>query len=355
MKPRNIDRPDVLRRRLTRGGLSIPVVLATLGSRPVLGAAPYNCTISGQMSGNTSSHGEPVPCRIGASASEVEQEAIANPSLGEIPFGSLTAGGLSVVPVFNVVEPTDPNAGGVACAQPEGSGSTVVGGTPTGSGLPVEPTAPRSPKAPKLPRAPRDPRTTSDSRTISDSGWSEAMWTPVVLEKRAPRENKPARDRGGSAGAAASTGNIPPAISTAPTVTSPASPCVEPGAATPTTVGGLPPTLAQPTPSKPGPREKAPRKTVIATTTVDRTSGTITRPATVREVLESRDGGLVPLGRAMIASFFNATQLAPDYPLTPKQVIEMFNAVYDGGTYQVNATTYWNRDQVQAYFESLFR
>ena len=51
------------RRRLTRGGLAAPVVLGTLLSRPVLGAAPYNCTISGQLSGNVSSHGTPINCK----------------------------------------------------------------------------------------------------------------------------------------------------------------------------------------------------------------------------------------------------------------------------------------------------
>ena len=56
------------RRRLTKGGLAAPIVLGTLLSRPVLGAAPYNCTISGQLSGNTSSHGAPVECgTLGAS------------------------------------------------------------------------------------------------------------------------------------------------------------------------------------------------------------------------------------------------------------------------------------------------
>lgn len=53
---------DEQRRRLSKGGLAAPIVLGTLLSRPVLGAAPYNCTISGQLSGNTSSHGKPVPC-----------------------------------------------------------------------------------------------------------------------------------------------------------------------------------------------------------------------------------------------------------------------------------------------------
>lgn len=50
--------PDALRRKLTKGGLAAPVVLATLASKPVLGAVPWNCTISGQISGNVSGHGE---------------------------------------------------------------------------------------------------------------------------------------------------------------------------------------------------------------------------------------------------------------------------------------------------------
>jgi hypothetical protein len=47
---------DEQRRRLTKAGLVAPVVIGTLLSRPVLGAAPHNCTLSGQMSGNVSSH-----------------------------------------------------------------------------------------------------------------------------------------------------------------------------------------------------------------------------------------------------------------------------------------------------------
>jgi len=58
---------DEQRRRLSKGGLAAPIVLGTLLSRPVLGAAPYNCTISGKLSGNTSSHGQPVSCAIGKS------------------------------------------------------------------------------------------------------------------------------------------------------------------------------------------------------------------------------------------------------------------------------------------------
>lgn len=48
--------PDALRRSLTKTGLLAPVVLATLASKPVLGAVPWKCTISGQLSGNVSGH-----------------------------------------------------------------------------------------------------------------------------------------------------------------------------------------------------------------------------------------------------------------------------------------------------------
>lgn len=46
------------RRRFTRAGLSAPIVLGTLASKPVLGQVPYNCTISGQISGNLSRPGD---------------------------------------------------------------------------------------------------------------------------------------------------------------------------------------------------------------------------------------------------------------------------------------------------------
>ncbi len=57
------------RRRLAKGGLAAPIVLGTLLSRPVLGAAPHNCTISGQMSGNVSTHVQGVCSTLGRSPS----------------------------------------------------------------------------------------------------------------------------------------------------------------------------------------------------------------------------------------------------------------------------------------------
>jgi len=63
-------RPQVneQRRRLTKGSLVTPVVIGTLLSRPVLGAAPHNCTISGQLSGNVSTHQQGVCSSLGLNA-----------------------------------------------------------------------------------------------------------------------------------------------------------------------------------------------------------------------------------------------------------------------------------------------
>ena len=53
---------DVTRRRLSQASIVAPVVLATLTSKSALGAVPYNCTVSGKLSGNTSTHRDPVNC-----------------------------------------------------------------------------------------------------------------------------------------------------------------------------------------------------------------------------------------------------------------------------------------------------
>ncbi len=48
---------DLNRRRLTKASLATPAVLGFLTSRTVLGQdVPWNCTISGQVSGNVSTH-----------------------------------------------------------------------------------------------------------------------------------------------------------------------------------------------------------------------------------------------------------------------------------------------------------
>lgn len=50
------------RRRFTKTGLGAGTVIATLVSKPVLGAQ-YYCTVSGMQSGNTSMHGPAVTCQ----------------------------------------------------------------------------------------------------------------------------------------------------------------------------------------------------------------------------------------------------------------------------------------------------
>jgi hypothetical protein len=62
-----LERIHASRRRFTRAGLSSSVVLGSLVSKPVLGAAPYHCTVSGQASGTLSRQGELGACRIGDS------------------------------------------------------------------------------------------------------------------------------------------------------------------------------------------------------------------------------------------------------------------------------------------------
>jgi hypothetical protein len=59
---------DANRRRLTKAGLAAPAVLGTLASKQVLGA-PYYCTVSGQVSGNTSAHGPDNGCSISGALS----------------------------------------------------------------------------------------------------------------------------------------------------------------------------------------------------------------------------------------------------------------------------------------------
>lgn len=60
------------------------------------------------------------------------------------------------------------------------------------------------------------------------------------------------------------------------------------------------------------------------------------------------------LGRAAVASYLNAYHML-NYPLTQMRVVAMFNAVYNGGSYQVSATVFWNAADVMRYFESLYQ
>lgn len=53
---------DESRRKFNKSGLAGAAVMLTLASKPVLGNPIYNCTVSGNVSGNVSSHGKPQPC-----------------------------------------------------------------------------------------------------------------------------------------------------------------------------------------------------------------------------------------------------------------------------------------------------
>jgi hypothetical protein len=57
---------DQRRRRFAKAGIGASVVLGSLLSRPVLGQAPHNCTISGQISGNVSTHDQGVCSTLGS-------------------------------------------------------------------------------------------------------------------------------------------------------------------------------------------------------------------------------------------------------------------------------------------------
>jgi len=55
-----------------------------------------------------------------------------------------------------------------------------------------------------------------------------------------------------------------------------------------------------------------------------------------------------------VASLLNAAHFGTDYPLTCKQVIDMFNAVCQGGAYPINDSVLWYAGDVKNYFESLY-
>ena len=335
MQNRKVDhaeRPDPLRRRLAKGGLAIPVVLSTLGSRPVFGEVAYNCTISGQMSGNTSAHGPPVVCAIGNSPNTY----LANGgSELDIAFNSLSSGGSTLVNAIESVVPTaDPatgtttdtatdTAGGVPCNAPTDTVSAPEV---------VPPTNPKQKKGKKLKDArgalwkdsikkPKvKPKAWTDPKSISQSS---ALFTPVVWDGgHRERDKRKGRNQ-----------DVP--------ATSPAAPEIN---IQPRDACGV----------QQGTTPSATEPTVVVDARDRRVRGR-RAPATLRQVLKSNDGGIMPLARATIASYLNAKRFAPNYPLTPKQVIDMFNAVYTGGTYRVNDSTFWTANDVQAYFETLYR
>ncbi|OYY95224.1 MAG: hypothetical protein B7Y41_01570 [Hydrogenophilales bacterium 28-61-23] len=208
---------DEQRRRLTKGGLAAPIVIGALLSRPVLGAAPHNCTISGQISGNVSTHGTPVDCKtLGRSPGYWKTH---NPWPNPTVYGSPAAGTC----VTNATVGTRFNGFQI-------NGATFLAAFRCKKGVVLDP---------------------------QSTDWSTTTTKATMLQ-------------------VLNTG------------------------------GGL------------------------------------------------NDTAIFALGRATVASLLNSLFYAPNYPLKPEQVIAMFNAVYLGGKYQVNPTTFWDRDQVKIYFESLY-
>ena len=77
--------------------------------------------------------------------------------------------------------------------------------------------------------------------------------------------------------------------------------------------------------------------------------------ATMLQVLNSSTDDM-ELGRQAVVSLLNAHQnqfKAPPYPLSPAEVIDIFNQVWRNGQYKVNSTATWNRGQVIAYLKGL--
>ena len=110
---------DSSRRRFARIGLSGSVVLGSLVSKPVLGAVPYHCTVSGQVSGNLSRPGLAAACVLGSS------------TLTWINAASWT-------PLVKGTPPSDKCSftGNVSSSVPRVRG-TNFNGYPTGSGVPA--------------------------------------------------------------------------------------------------------------------------------------------------------------------------------------------------------------------------
>ena len=83
-------------------------------------------------------------------------------------------------------------------------------------------------------------------------------------------------------------------------------------------------------------------------------TGTTLQPATMLQILSSASTNAnMVFGRETIVAILNSMRPATTYPITTAQVVAMFNAVYNGGVYQVNSTTQWNQAAVLAYFQSL--
>lgn len=89
-------RVSASRRQFAKAGAAAPVVLGSLLSKPALATQPYNCTISGQMSGNTSPRPGKVDCKTLGKSPGYWKNASLWPSgtlKGNFPDGSGSFGG----------------------------------------------------------------------------------------------------------------------------------------------------------------------------------------------------------------------------------------------------------------------
>lgn len=214
-------RVSASRRQFAKAGAAAPVVLGSLLSKPALAAQPYNCTISGQLSGNTSPHAGAAICKTLGSTPDVWKATTAWPT------GTL-AGNL-------------PNNG---CNFPSGTvKGTAFGGFSSGG------------------------FTLLDAFHYGSGGGTCNVY---------------------------GIGDLPFAGATA----------------------------------------NASMLQVLNTTS--------TAP-------------LFVLGRATVATILNALSKPTDYPISAAQAVKMFNAVAQGGQYQVNATVFWDATKVLAYFQSLYQ
>jgi hypothetical protein len=87
------------RRHFARGGLTGSVLLSSLASKPVLGAASVGCTVSGQMSGNLSREALTFSCDVGMGRDEwLLAQSWPNPFLkGTLPDGTCAFNGTSTI------------------------------------------------------------------------------------------------------------------------------------------------------------------------------------------------------------------------------------------------------------------
>ena len=258
---------DEKRRSLTKGGLAAPIVLGTLLSRPVLGAAPYNCTISGQMSGNVSSHGAPVDCNTLGLSPGFWKNRSAWPS--PYVYGAPVDGQCPVDGSSTVAATV-----GTRFNQAAALGSTFLDVFRCVA------------------------ITETKTQTTTTNGQCLVKYTTGPKKGQCKTYEQ-------------ITSTTTSSVQTGSEVVSPSDPRFSTGV-----------------------------------------------PATLLQVLQTggglNDTAIAALGRAAVASLLNAANFAPNYPLTCKQVIDMFNAVCDGGVYPINDSASWNADQVKKYFESLY-